>query len=988
MQCVDDFVSDPKQPEVRGRRATVVVQPAAAALEGLGATSRFSAEAVDANGFVLAGQAVVWRSLNPEIATVDAATGSASAVASGQAIIEAKAGEGSGRLLGYALVTVSMPAPAAVSLLDSVTSGTAQQLNAFWGSAPSNVYAVGALGTVLHFDGESWTSVAGDVAAGVSVWGIWGAAPSDVYAVGDVGAVLHFDGQTWAPENSGTAASLRDVWGASPRDVFAVGANGTVQRFDGLRWETMSSGTTQNLRAVWGSSASDVYAVGDGGTVLHYDGRTWQAETAPSAAVLTDIWGVSAEQVVIVGASGTVLRRRGGAWTLEPTGVTEVLNTVWGTSAQNTFAAGEGGTLLHFTGGAWQRVTVPTAAGLRAVFGFSTGEVFLGGAAGTLLATARATGPALAFTRVPAGSVVAGDSFEVEVRVIDGTGATVTMAQDTIVVALAGGPAGALLEGTTSVVASSGIAAFGLRLTSAGTSYVLSATATGHAAARSPSFGVGPTAAAGLRFRVQPAATPKGTPIRPAPQVEVVDSFGNVKTFPPTDVTLFLRGPVPNAIVEGATAQRTILGVATYDSVLVKTASNADTLVATSPGLALATSEPFQVLGPGTPGSVTIVPEAVTVDQGDTVRLNVEVRDGDGVLLPGVSASLGSSNGDVVTFLITNDTGTSRTAPIALGTGQTVMTATVADIVGRAVVTVKATAPIAISNWSAGFAGNRTLYGVWGSGGNWAAVGENGTFAYGFGTFPPDVFGVSTETLRAVFSLDGANFYAVSDGGALVRVDATTRGFQEVARQPGVTFRGLWAAGPDTLVLIGDLGGRCFNLECLYRYDGRSILSFANNGFPDFDLANAVWGTSRTTLFTAREAGRALLGSVERTCTAEDLLGVWGTSRTDVFLVGRAGTILHWDGNNCVLMQSPLTVDLYAVSGFGPNDVYAVGAGGTILHYDGGAWTLLPSVTTATLRAVAAYSQQETVYAGGNIIPEFRRVVAVGDGGVFVMGAK
>ena len=102
--------------------------------------------------------------------------------------------------------------------------------------------------------------------------GVWGSSSSNVFAVGDAGTILHYDGTSWSPMSSGTTGSLRDVWGASGSNVFVVGSGGTILHYNGTNWSPMASGTTTWLNEVWGRNGSDVFAGGNSGAILHYDG--------------------------------------------------------------------------------------------------------------------------------------------------------------------------------------------------------------------------------------------------------------------------------------------------------------------------------------------------------------------------------------------------------------------------------------------------------------------------------------------------------------------------------------------------------------------------------------------------------------------------------------------------------------------------------------------------------------------------------------------
>ena len=56
------------------------------------------------------------------------------------------------------------------------------------------------------------------------VFAAWASGPTDVWAVGTGGTILHFDGTTFAPVASGTSHMLIDVWCNASDDVWAVGA--------------------------------------------------------------------------------------------------------------------------------------------------------------------------------------------------------------------------------------------------------------------------------------------------------------------------------------------------------------------------------------------------------------------------------------------------------------------------------------------------------------------------------------------------------------------------------------------------------------------------------------------------------------------------------------------------------------------------------------------------------------------------------------------
>jgi len=230
-----------------------------------------------------------------------------------------------------------------------MTSGTTDDLYGIWGSSPSDVYACGTNGIILHYNGKTWSPMVSNSA--VIFTRIWGSSPSDIFAVATLGAIQHYDGKTWSGMTITVPVNwFYDVWGMSSSDVFAVGGGGTILHYDGNAWTNMSSGTTNTIADIWGSSPSNVFAVGFGDTILHYDGSTWSSMTSGTTALLTGIWGDSPSDIFVVGSGGFILHYDGNAWSSLPGGSTTNFYSDWGTSSSDVFAMGTDGTIWHYSG--------------------------------------------------------------------------------------------------------------------------------------------------------------------------------------------------------------------------------------------------------------------------------------------------------------------------------------------------------------------------------------------------------------------------------------------------------------------------------------------------------------------------------------------------------------------------------------------------------------------------------------------------------------
>jgi len=141
------------------------------------------------------------------------------------------------------------------------------------------VFAVGRSGTILHYDGRSWSPQTSPIV--VDLTNVSGTSATDVYAVGvdpsyttpqsrDLGiaAALHYNGTDWTADtvsqDFGFGTTLWDVWAGSPTDVYAVGSWGIIVRRKGTQWILQTGGTNERLFGIWGRPGGDAFAVGSG----------------------------------------------------------------------------------------------------------------------------------------------------------------------------------------------------------------------------------------------------------------------------------------------------------------------------------------------------------------------------------------------------------------------------------------------------------------------------------------------------------------------------------------------------------------------------------------------------------------------------------------------------------------------------------------------------------------------------------------------------
>ncbi|MGH7526126.1 MAG: Ig-like domain-containing protein, partial [Gemmatimonadales bacterium] len=252
----------------------------------------------------------------------------------------------------------------------------------------------------------------------------------------------------------------------------------------------------------------------------------------------------------------------------------------------------------------------------------------------------------------------------------------------------------------------SGVATGSLSSTGTGAKTV-TAVAGGVVLTQKPVVTVGPGAAAGLAFTVQPTNTATGAPISPAVRVEIRDQFGNAVTDATHGVTVALGTNPAGGTLGGTTTVPAVSGVATFSTLTVDNVGAGYTLAATAGGLSGATSDAFNVTTvPPSASQSTLVaaPPAITASTGaSSSTISVTAKDAGGNPLSGMTVTL-SATGSGNT--LTQPAGVTDVSGVATGSlsstvaeGKTVSaTAGGTPLIQTAAVTVTSGPPPGISH--------------------------------------------------------------------------------------------------------------------------------------------------------------------------------------------------------------------------------------------------------------------------------------------------
>ena len=245
----------------------------------------------------------------------------------------------------------ALPPCAANAVCPLTAPAQKSQIFSMWSISASDIWAVGELGTLMHWNGTAWS--AGQSGVTTDLNAVWASSATDVWAVGASNKFLHYDGTTWTPVTTGAVYTLNGLWGTAANNVWAVGANsglggaGEFWHFDGTSWTKVPTGIIGTLYGVWASSPTDIFACGSAGLIIHQDGTGWKTKSSSTSNTLYGIWGSAANQVFAVGQLGTVVGYDGTNWKTLPAGGTpQDLNGVFG-DGKAVYIVGDTGTLLR-----------------------------------------------------------------------------------------------------------------------------------------------------------------------------------------------------------------------------------------------------------------------------------------------------------------------------------------------------------------------------------------------------------------------------------------------------------------------------------------------------------------------------------------------------------------------------------------------------------------------------------------------------------------
>jgi len=169
-----------------------------------------------------------------------------------------------------------------------------------WVEEEGKFWVSGGSRRLLYFDGDEWVDHTASVPAGSQDIHVWGFAANNVYAVGANGTVIRWNGSEWSTVSHGlTTATLNDIHGSAPDNIWIAANGGRLLHYDGSDWtlydDTELDVGTTNLFAVWAASEDVIWAAGGDATIVWTvdGGLNWNSTTLPGGHRINDVFALS-----------------------------------------------------------------------------------------------------------------------------------------------------------------------------------------------------------------------------------------------------------------------------------------------------------------------------------------------------------------------------------------------------------------------------------------------------------------------------------------------------------------------------------------------------------------------------------------------------------------------------------------------------------------------------------------------------------------------
>ena len=205
-------------------------------------------------------------------------------------------------------------------------------LNTIYGFGDNDIWAAGLwqvdynLYTLIaHWDGESWNTWKFQEYPQISA--LWGTSSKNIYAVGANGTILHFDGKTWQKIESGTNLYLTNIFGFANGNFFVGGGSietdtGILLKYDGtsikkiIERNYIKDTLSGIITGICGKDENNLIVESDAGTYQYKDNHWINLNLPDDNTLIRNIRGNYLNNLFTIGSFGMIIHYNGQTWHL------------------------------------------------------------------------------------------------------------------------------------------------------------------------------------------------------------------------------------------------------------------------------------------------------------------------------------------------------------------------------------------------------------------------------------------------------------------------------------------------------------------------------------------------------------------------------------------------------------------------------------------------------------------------------------------------
>lgn len=242
---------------------------------------------------------------------------------------------------------------------------------------PESAWAVGVVGTILHWNGGFWRRLEVPFSAG-NLWAVWVDEQDNAWIAGESSRLYRCTNQACAEvPNGGGTGTFYGIAGFDSSSVYAVGPG--AFRCNSDKCTPLQIDTPVTLKAVHVIDRDHVLLAGVNGTLLRCASGICAPLVTNTKENLHAVGRDPEGTVYAVGQSGTFLTCRGDFCTAGKTGTSETLGASHVAAPGRVFIAGENSSVLLCEGETCQNIGAEPKIHLTGIYGAPSGTLWLSG---------------------------------------------------------------------------------------------------------------------------------------------------------------------------------------------------------------------------------------------------------------------------------------------------------------------------------------------------------------------------------------------------------------------------------------------------------------------------------------------------------------------------------------------------------------------------------------------------------------------------------